>query len=245
MQPGTYVDALEREGARVVAAALADLAAPIAACPGWVVADVLGHLGRVYRSVYQIVAERLTDPPMARPPKPPAGASVIAFYADALADLVAVLRDTPAETRVYTWATLGTVGFYQRRIAHETAVHRFDVQGAVGAVDGFDPALAADGVSELYEVVLPHGLAHVDRVRIDAVAKMGSLHLHRTDGDGEWTLQIIDGVLHVGRGHAKATAAVRGSASDLFVFAWNRGRGASLELFGDAAVGDAWAGLAP
>ncbi len=245
MQPGFYVDALEREGARVTAAARADLGAPIAACPGWVVADVLGHLGRVYRSVHQIVVERLTDPPTTAPPKPPAGAAVIAFYADALADLVAVLRETPAETRVYTWSSLGTVGFYQRRITHETGVHRLDVQSAVGLVDGFDPELAADGVSELYDVVLAHGLARLDRARVDAVADAGSMHLHRTDGHGEWTLEIIDGALHVGRGHGKATAALRGSASDLFVFAWNRGRGASLELFGDVAVADAWAGLAP
>ncbi len=240
MEAGIYVDALEREAGRLVAAASGGLGRPIAACPGWVVADVLGHLGRVYRSVTDIVSNRLVDQPTTRVPKPPSGDEAVEFLTTGLADLVEVLRSTPPDVPVITWGAVGNVGFYQRRMAHETSVHRLDVQAACGAVDSFDGDLAADGVSELYEVVLPFGLS-----RAGKGGPTGSLHLHRTDGPGEWTLEMVDDVLQVSSAHGKATAAVRGPGSDLFAFAWNRGCSEALEVFGDPAVAQAWAELAP
>ena len=245
MEAGTYVDALEREGRLVAKAAPGNLDRPVAACPGWVVADVVGHLGRVYRSVTDIVGHRLVDQPSTRVPKPPAGDEVVDFFTSGLAGLVDVLRTTPAHVPVITWGSVGEVGFYHRRMAHETGAHRFDVQTACGSVDPFDGDIAADGVSELYEVVLPFGLSRNTKAHSGESGPGGSLHLHRTDGPGEWTLEMVDGSLRVGTAHGKATAAVRGPASDLFVFAWNRGRSDSLEVFGDEAVAEAWAHLAP
>ena len=72
----------------------------------------------------------------------------------------------------------------------------------------------------------------------------GSLHLHRTDGDGEWMVRTVDGVLQVTREHGKGDVAVRGTASDLNLFMWNRLR-PGLEYFGDTAVVEAWAAIAP
>lgn len=240
MEPSVLVDALEREGRLLASCAAQGLDAPVAACPGWVVADVVGHLGRVYRSVGDIVEHRLREAPTARGSKSPVGGAVLEYFAEAHARVVALLRSTAPDTPMYTWATDGVAGFYHRRMTHETTAHRIDVQAAFGSIDPVDPDVAADGVSELYDVVLPFGLARLDRP-----LPTGSLHLHRTDGEGEWTLEIVDGALSVGRGHSRATGAVRGAASDLFVFAWNRGRSAGLEVFGDASVVDAWACLAP
>ena len=240
MDAGTYVDALEREGGLLAAAASGGLDRPVAACPGWVVADVVGHLGRVYRSVTDIVTNRLVEQPTTRVPKPPAGPEVVDFFTTGLAGLVDAFRSTPADVPVIVWGAVGTVAFYHRRMTHETGVHRYDVQTACGTFDPFDGDLAADGVSELYEVVLPFGLS-----RTGQAGPTGSLHLHRTDGPGEWTLEMVHGTLQVSASHGKATAAVRGPGSDLFVFAWNRGRSDALEVFGDVAVADAWAQLAP
>ena len=241
MEPARLLDALRTEGERLVDAARVDLGASVPGCPDWVVADVLGHLGRVYRSIHEIVTTAALQPPSTPVPKPPAGAAVLDFFVEGHAQLVDALRSTPAATAVYTWSDDNTVGFYQRRMAHETGVHRVDVELAVGrAVTPFDGDLATDGIDELYGVVLPFGLA-----RRGLPLPAGSLHLHRTDGEGEWTLAAEGGAIAVGHAHGKATAAVRGSASDLFVFGWHRGRAPSLEVFGDEAVADAWAALAP
>jgi uncharacterized protein (TIGR03083 family) len=240
MDAPRYLEAIAAAGDAIVDAARRDLTAPIAACPGWTVAEVVGHLGRVYTSVADIVSERLITPPTAPVPRPPSGPAVIDYYAAALERLLAALGATAFDVPVYTWSGQGVAGFYHRRMAHETGAHRVDVQAASGPVDAFDPAVAADGISELYEVVLPFGLA-----RMNKAVPTESLHLHQSDGGGEWTLRQVGETLQVGRIHEAAAAELRGAASDLFVFAWNRGRAPALEVRGDVAVVDAWARLAP
>jgi uncharacterized protein (TIGR03083 family) len=241
MDPARFLDALRIEGERLVGAAQIDLRAPVPGCPGWVAADVLGHLGRVYRSIHDIVVTRAQEPPSTPVPKPPAGDAVVDFFAEGHERLLHALAATPADVAVYTWSDDRTVGFYQRRMAHETGVHRVDVELAVGRpITPFDGDLAVDGIDELYGVVLPFGLA-----RRNLALPAGSLHLHRTDGAGEWTIVAVDGTVSVSSTHSKATAAIRGPASDLFVHAWHRGRPATLEVLGDESVAAAWAALAP
>ena len=58
-------------------------------------------------------------------------------------------------------------------------------------------------------------------------------------------VKAVDGTIAVTHEHGKGDAAVRGSASDLFVFAWHRGMPDTLQFFGDEAVARAWAALAP
>jgi hypothetical protein len=69
-------------------------------------------------------------------------------------------------------------------MAHETAMHRYDAEAATGTPTPFDGDMAADGIAELYEVVLPFGL-----VRREVTLPSGSLHLHRSDGEGEWMVK--------------------------------------------------------
>jgi uncharacterized protein (TIGR03083 family) len=242
MQTEPYLAALTADGDRLLAAARAGLDAPVPACDGWVVADVVGHLGRVYRSVAEIVGRRSTEiVPSSEIDKPPPGEAVVEWFATGHASVLEALRGVDPETPVYTWSDEQRAEFYFRRMVHETAIHRLDVQRAVGVTpDPFDGDLAADGIDEFYGLVLPFALR-----RWDAPLPTGSLHLHRTDGEGEWTISAPDGVLAVAPVHGKADAAVRGPGSDLFAFVWHRGRSDALEGFGDAAVADAWAALAP
>ncbi len=54
-----YLRVLRAEGARVAGAARsADLDAPVPYCPGWVLRDVVAHLGWVYRWVTLTVREQ-------------------------------------------------------------------------------------------------------------------------------------------------------------------------------------------
>ena len=98
-----------------------------------------------------------------------------------------------------------------------------------------DAALAKDGVDEYLDMHLPR--------RMDASETSppaGSLHLHRTDGEGEWMLRAVDGSLLVTSEHGKGDAAVRGSSHDLVLYLWNRARGETIEVFGDESVATAW-----
>jgi predicted lipid carrier protein YhbT len=128
-------------------------------------------------------------------------------------------------------------GFWLRRQAQETAVHRWDAQCAAGTPTPLDPAVALDGIEELFDVQFPQLLALPDRAGTDLG---GSIHLHCTDIEGEWTFRIDDGRLSMTTGHAKGDAALRGPASALLLALWRRvPRDADgLEAFGDAAVLD-------
>jgi uncharacterized protein (TIGR03083 family) len=240
MGPAELDAAIDREGRALLAAAKSGLDAPVPACPGWVVADVVGHMGRVHRSVAGILERGTSDAPTEVIPAPPAGDAVLVFYEEGLDRLLAALAATPPDTPVYTWADPPVAGFYHRRMAHELAIHRFDVESAHGEPGPFDPEQATDAISELYDVVLPFAVR-----RAKAALPSGSMHLHRTDGPGEWLVRIVDGELVATQEHAKGDVAVRGPASDLLVFVWNRGRPSSLEVFGDAEVAAAWSGIAP
>ena len=72
----------------------------------------------------------------------------------------------------------------------------------------------------------------------------GSIHLHRTDGKGEWLIKPFGNEIVITREHAKGDVAVRGSALALLLFLWGRNpRG--LEIFGDPNLAQAWGSLAP
>ncbi|MGH9139254.1 MAG: SCP2 sterol-binding domain-containing protein, partial [Acidimicrobiales bacterium] len=83
----------------------------------------------------------------------------------------------------------------------------------------------------------------IRRGAADAPALDGSVHLHCTDTDGEWTVRPAgDDGLSVSRDHAKADAALRGPAHDLLMALWRRCSLDGIDVFGDAALAGAFVG---
>ena len=64
------------------------------------------------------------------------------------------------------------------------------------------------------------------------------MHLHCTDGDGEWLLRLTPDGLEVEAIHAKGDVAVRGTASDLLLVMMRRRPPDAVEVLGDRAVLD-------
>ena len=127
-----------------------------------------------------------------------------------------------------------------RRMAHETAMHRWDAEVAVGRDATLDPVLASDGIDEF--------LTHFVQVADDDAAPIaGSVHLHCTDVPGEWTLYTDPGTVtdtgeagaptfRLVREHAKGDCALRGTASDLLLVLWRRLPVECVDVVGDADV---------
>ena len=238
MEAGHRLARIEADGARLLDVASTDLAAEVPACPGWDAARLVGHVGRVWRSVAAHVATRATEViPGSEIPSPPDGEAVVAFAREGLGEVLAALRDTDPATPVWSWAGTdhSTAGFYIRRMHQETLVHRVDAEQAAGLSSVVDPDDGGDGVDELCSVLL------AGRTRGELPA--GSLHLHRTDGEGEWLLEVVDGAVAVRAEHAKGDAAVRGSGDDLLLAMWARRPLDGLDVFGDPAVAAAWVAL--
>lgn len=230
METEEYLAALRREGQGLGDAA--ERAGPLAAvpcCPGWTTADLLWHIGEVHHFWGGVVRQRASDRSQVPEPQRPADADLLGWYRQGLERLLSVLTSADPATAVWTWAPRKDVGFVQRRMAQETAVHRVDAEMAAGAPTSIDPALAIDGVDEFLQ------LFTVWR-REGAAPLGGSVHLHATDADGEWLITETGDQLEVSRGHAKGDTAARGSASDLLLLLWRRRGPAEVEVHGDVSV---------
>lgn len=223
-----YVAALRRDGERLAEVAAEGMDRPVPSCPGWSVADLVWHTGEVHDFWQRSASGELKEFADHTPPERPPAEQLLAWYRDGLDRLVELLGGIDPSTPALTWSHQRDVGFIQRRMAQETAVHRWDAELAAGDPRPIEPALAVDGVDEFLEHMLPGRPANLE-------GPPQVVHLHATDADGEWVVRVGDGALHVDRAHAKGDAAARGTASDLLLLLWGRRRPADVEVHGDVA----------
>ncbi len=233
-----HLSALTADSEAFAQCAAGHLDQPVPSCPGWAVADLVGHLGGVYSWVKMVVDAAGARPGSDRDGPPPERDQLVEWFADRRDAMVEALtgREPSSSAWIFAAPHTGDIGWWRRRQALETAVHLYDVQSATSTPAAVAPELAADGVDEVLTVFLPRFLA-----RRDVPGLEGSVHLHCTDTDGEWVVEFGGSEPEVRREHAKADTALRGPASDLFLLLWNRVTldGAGLEVFGNRRVAEA------
>ena len=237
MDPTYRLGRLEADGHRLIEVAIRDLSATVPACPDWDTRGLVAHICSVWQAL-RIQVEAGSMEPASRddiqaPPDDDDALSTLAH--ESLARLGEALAAVDPATPVWTWSADQTMGFYQRRAHQETLVHRVDAEQALDDRTPVPAGDGVDGVDELFTLIAP---------RRDHALPSGSLHLHQTDGDGEFMLQVIDGRISVSHEHAKGDAALRAGGEDLLLTMWGRRNFDGLELFGDAQVAAQWAGLA-
>lgn len=239
--PEWYVGHLRREAAAFAAVVEAGpLDAPVAACPGWDVAQLAVHLGVIHRWARRCVIDG--EPPSDRDQFMPGDRDLAEWFTEGADELVTALSEIDPEGPTWHPFTVTRVGLvWPRRQAHETAIHRWDVERAVGEPGPLDPGLASDGIDEYFELTVPRRFA-----RDDLTVPHGSLHVHCTDVDGEWLVWNDDGVYAMKRAHEKGDAALRGPAADILLRLWGRtsGLGEPLSPVGDESVLAAWLSIA-
>jgi uncharacterized protein (TIGR03083 family) len=177
-----------------------------------------------------IVRDRMTSPDGYAEPSRPPDNQPLEFYRAGLTDTVRVLRDADPTERVWTWSSDQTAGFVMRRMAHETAVHRWDADRAANRDAPIEAELASDGVDEFLE-------HHVDDPAEGDPLIGHSVHIHCTDVAGEWTVRSKQASgLDVTREHAKCDCAIRGAASDLLLVLWRRKPLSVADVVGDGDI---------
>ena len=240
MTPDAYLGSIVGEGEAFAVAAERGLACSVRACPGWSVGDLVYHLGEVHHFWHDIVAGlRTSVEGIIEPPRPPDD-ELVSWYRAGLARTVSVLEAADPAAACWTWAPQKNVAFVQRRMAQETAVHRWDAEDASGQAAPIDRELAVDGIDEFADFMCGEGSND------GAEPAGGTVHLHCTDGAGEWLFVPQGGGFAVTRGHLKGDAAVRGGASDLLLALWRRISPDRLDVIGDDGVAHrffGWTGL--
>ena len=237
MESASYFDHLGGDGRALAEAARQAPGSAIVSCPGWDMDALVGHMGGIHRWAAEMVrtgaTERISRRGLTPPPDDPV--LLVDWYDEGLAGLVEVLTTVDPDQPVWNWqpGAERRARFWHRRMAQETAVHRWDAQTATGRTDPIDAALAVDGIDEYFDLYVA---GRIEAQPVDGLH--GSLHLHATDIEGEWWVALAPDHLERRHEHAKADAAVRGPASSLLLWLWNRVPvdADDLQVFGDPAV---------
>ena len=237
---------LMRDGQQLLdAAQRTGLDAPVVSCPGWNMGDLVWHMGEVWTFWGRIVEERLTDDEQVRsgPPRGrPRDDVLVDWVAAAHNRVYSVLNTAPVDLAYWTWTGANQdLWWVRRRMAQETAVHRWDAERTVGDVYEIPIAVAADGIDEFLEWHAPRG-------RSTSIG--GTVHIHCTDTDrevstgsddigavgGEWMIHRLDqDGIDVERVHQKGDVAIRGRARDVLLWLWGRDAG-PVEFLGDESI---------
>ena len=236
----TFLAHIESDGLLLESAARAGLDTSVPCCPGWTVRDVVGHTGIVHRQKTVIVRGRLLENP-ASPELP--DADLIGWYRTGLEELVSALRDSDPAERVFTWFPPDqSIGFWYRRMAHETLIHRVDAEQGHGEVSSIDAALAADGIDEVLTMYVGGYPAWgtfepgTSIVRIECLDEKSAwdvrFGLFTGNSPTSGRTHNLDAFVVVDQ-QSDPAATIRGAAADINLWLWGRGNMDRLEVSGD------------
>ncbi|MCI0687905.1 MAG: maleylpyruvate isomerase family mycothiol-dependent enzyme [Sporichthyaceae bacterium] len=219
-----FLDCLEADFARLRAVVPIDQTAPVPSCPGWTVADLTRHVGEVY--LHKTAAMREGAEPSPWPPKELADEEPLALLDRAHAELLDEFATRKPQDPAGGWYSPDqTVGFWIRRMAHETVIHRIDAELGTGQPVAPVPAdFAVDGIDELLRVFVAYSVAEWGDYFADILADSpGRTFAVRTDG-AAWRVRTGPGLLAVeeGAGDDATDATITGPPAAVLRWVWNR-----------------------
>ena len=244
-----YIAAFSREKEALARAAAGKLDAPVPSCPGWSMATLVAHLGGTYASIAKTISvgtgedivQELEDLGLPEDIEqwfredsslehmPP---TVLDWFCRTGENLEEIFRDTDTSAPAWTWWEPDqSAGFWLRRMANETAVHRWDAESALGRPDPIEPVLARDGIDEMVDIYIPRWC----RPKSALAGSGQSFRFVRTDGDGSWTVRF-EGEGMSTDDEPAADVILRSPASDLLLFLWQRILPDRLDVEGDVAL---------
>ena len=130
----------------------------------------------------------------------------------------------PAES----WVTEDqTVGFWIRRLAHETSIHRYDLEAALGTPLPIEPELAVDGIDEVLTVMVARVPAQPANPDDDGAAPADDANSDMVviESGGEiWSAALLPHTIAITRQtHASPAGRVTGEPNDVLLWLWGRG----------------------
>lgn len=231
-----YLEHLRADSARLGEVARTGLGAAVPNCPGWTVDDVVRHVAQVYAHKVEVLKHgTLPD----QWPPDFSGLDSLQWYDEARQAIVAALESAGTSTPTWTFNPRdSTSAFWYRRMAHETAIHRIDVEQAHDAVTSIDPSLALDGIDEVLYPTLggPWWEDGDTEYPIDAAIRLRA-------GGRSWTVRADATSVDVQQGDEGVVAAeVGGEPEQVYLWLWGRAGEDAIEILGDPNVVRAFRG---
>ncbi|MGE6737894.1 maleylpyruvate isomerase family mycothiol-dependent enzyme, partial [Streptomyces sp. NPDC059900] len=173
MHPESLLQHLSNELDAFRACLDGDLSMPVEHCGDWTLCDLAEHLGSSNLWAAAAVTEQHGKHEPTSAPRDPD--EFLRWFEGSSGTLLKAL-DTDPSASAWTFHPPHTVGFWQRRRALETLVHRWDAENALGRSRPLDPVLAGEGVAEVFDTMAPRQIA-----RGRARHPQNALRLHATD----------------------------------------------------------------
>lgn len=218
-----YLAHLRRDLAAFEACLNDDLAAQVQHCGDWTLLDLADHLGRGNLWAATAITESRGD--YEAPAGPTTRADLAGWFHDT-SDVLLEALDRDPSTPAWTFFPPATVGFWHRRRALETLVHRWDAEYALGLNPSLDPELSGDGVSEVIDGMAPR------QVRLGRMtAPERAVRLTAADTASSWVWGPGEPVATVTAGSAELLLMLWGRAStrdDVFSWQGDRDTGEAL-----------------
>ncbi len=223
-----YLSALEADYRRLAEVTAGDQSAIVPTCPEWTVADLVGHVAHVY--LHKAECMRLNAMPSPWPPEP-TGETPSQLLQRAYATLSAEFAARAPETEAATWFDPDhTVGFWQRRMAQETVIHRIDAELAAGEVSRRVPdEVAFDGIDEILKIFLAWSSRKWSDEFTDELSKGDGAVLVA----GRWLVSWESTGVTTTDSSSGGDASVSGSPDGVLRWLWRRADDEVVQLNGD------------
>ena len=234
MDESRFLECLEADYQRLRAVAPGALCEPVPTCPGWTMADLARHVAEVY--LHKTETMRRGEWPQPWPPD--LGDDPLAALDRAYRELTWELNTRKPDEPALTWYTpVQTVGWWARRMAQETVIHRVDAELAAGLEPTPIAAdLGADGIDEVLVCFLAYASSEYPEDLGDHLDSCDGSTVRIDTPEASWLVQLGPGVVTVERGQADAEAVVRGSEDAVLRWLWRRVGNSGVELDGNRGV---------
>lgn len=243
MKIAEHIRSLDAEGRLLADAAQeAGTGAPVPACPGWQVRDLLRHTAMVHTWAAAFVTEGHTSyVPDAGEPDLDEPELLDRFRAGHRL-LVEALERAPQDLECWAFfAAPSPLAFWARRQAHETTIHRVDAESARGGL--LSPVASDHAVDGVDELLRGFHARPKSRVRTDVPR---TLRVRATDTGSTWTVRLSteppatvreeDGASVL----PPADCELSATAQELYLTLWNRLPLTALTVAGDPDLARLW-----
>lgn len=228
--------ALASDFARLVEVSAGNLDRPVPSCPGWTMDDLDRHVAAVYLHKVACIRDKAepADWPPAELAQEETQAQLRRAYEELTAELAARADDEPSGN---WYAPDPTVGFWRRRMAQETVIHRIDAELAAGvpSVDVPDD-LALDGIDEVLRIFLEYSVATWHDYFVAGLRRGEGRSVALAAGGRRWLVAIGPDALTVTEGDGPAAAEVTGSPDALLRWLWRRADDSTVTVTGNPAA---------
>lgn len=210
----------------------ADPGTPVATCGNWSLYDLGAHLGQVYRFAAAVVQ---TGELCREQFAPGDGEQIADWFAAGAAPLLAALDGADPAAPCWAFGFENAVAaLWFRRLAMDTAVHLVDAQLATGTEVHVDPLIAADGVDEIFAIMVPR-VWHGKQLK----PLPAPVALRTTDTGHGWLIRPTDVPQAQPVDSEPAAAAVEATAAELLLTLWKRQSASPAWISGDIAAANA------